>query len=99
MPITNLTRILEALAQHAPTIKDPVELAERARASLARAICEPFLDAENRIHAVVFEPSLEMELRRNLQEKDKRLAIAPDALEALIIHWLLPAETPVKNMK
>lgn len=85
VPITNLTRILEALAHHAPATKDPVELAERARGYLSRAICEPYLDAENRIHAVVFEPALELELRRSLQEKDKKLAIPPDALEALIL--------------
>ena len=29
VPISNLTRILESLADHAPTIKDPMELAER----------------------------------------------------------------------
>lgn len=85
VPITNLTRILEALAQHAPTTKDPLELAERVRSYLPRAICEPFLDSEHRIHALVFEPHLELELRRSLQEKDKRLAISPDALEALIV--------------
>ena len=85
VPITNMTRILEALAHHAPTTKDPLELAERVRGYLPRAICEPFLDAEHRIHALVFEPHLELELRRSLQEKDKRLAIAPDALEALIV--------------
>ncbi len=85
VPITNLTRILEALAHHAPVTKDPQDLAERVRGYLPRAICEPFLDAENRIHALVFEPQLELELRRSLQEKEKRLAISPDALEALII--------------
>ena len=85
VPITNMTRIFEALAHHAPTIKEPLELAERVRGYLPRAICEPFLDAENRIHAIVFEPHLELELRRSLQEKDKRLAIPPDALEALIV--------------
>ncbi len=85
VPITNLTRILEALAHHAPTTKDPIELADRVRGYLPRAICEPFLDAEHRIHAIVFDPHLELELRRSLQEKDKRLAIPPDALEALIV--------------
>ena len=85
VPITNMTRIFEALAHHAPTIKEPLELAERVRGYLPRAICEPLLDAESRIHAIVFEPHLELELRRSLQEKDKRLSIPPDALEALIV--------------
>jgi flagellar biosynthesis protein FlhA len=83
VPITNLTRILESLAHNAPTTKDPEELAERARVYLARAICDPFIDEQNRIHAMVIEPALEMELRRSQQ--DKRMAIPPDAFETLII--------------
>jgi flagellar biosynthesis protein FlhA len=83
VPITNLTRILEGLAHFAPTIKDPEELAERTRIYLSRAICDPFIDTQNRIHAVIFEPSLELELRRSQQ--DKKMAIQPDAFESLIV--------------
>jgi flagellar biosynthesis protein FlhA len=83
VPITNLTRILESLAHNAPTTKDPAELAERSRLYLSRAICDPYVDSQNRIHGVLFEPSLEMELRR--VQQDKKLAISPDALEALIV--------------
>ncbi|MBI5757323.1 MAG: FHIPEP family type III secretion protein [Planctomycetales bacterium] len=83
VPITNLTRILESLAHNAPTTKDPIELAERSRGYLTRAICEPFIDEQGRIHALVFDPLLEIELRRSLQ--DKKVAIPADALEALIV--------------
>lgn len=82
-PITNLTRILESLAHNAQTTKDPSELAERARTYLARAICDPFVDGQGRIHGILFEPALEMEFRRIQQ--DKKLPISPDALEALIV--------------
>jgi flagellar biosynthesis protein FlhA len=84
IPITNLTRILESLAHNAPTTKDAEELAERARGYLARAICDPFIDGQNRIHAMVFEPGLELELRRS-QQQDKKMAIPPDAFEQLIV--------------
>ena len=83
VPITNLTRILESLSHNAGTTKDPEELAERARTYLSRAICDPFIDKQNKIHAIIFEPQLEMEFRRSLQ--DKKLAIQPDAFEALIL--------------
>ncbi len=83
VPITNLTRILESLAHNAPTVKDPEELAERARSYLARAICDPFIDSAGKIHAIIFDPALEMELRRNQQ--DKKLAIQPDAFQELIV--------------
>jgi flagellar biosynthesis protein FlhA len=83
VPITNLTRILESLAHNAPTTKDPEELAERSRVYLARAISDPFIDPQNKIHAIVFDPALELELRRSLQ--DKKMAIQPDAFETLIV--------------
>lgn len=83
VPITNLTRILESLAHNAPTTKDPEELAERARTYLARAICDPFIDPQNKIHAIIFDPALEVELRRSQQ--DKKLAMQPDAFETLIV--------------
>ena len=83
VPITNLTRILESLAHNAPTVKDPEELAERARSYLSRAICDPFIDSAGKIHAIIFDPALEMELRRSQQ--DKKLAIQPDAFQELIV--------------
>ncbi|MBW3543835.1 MAG: flagellar biosynthesis protein FlhA, partial [Planctomycetes bacterium] len=83
VPITNLTRILESLASHAPTTKDPDELAERIRRDLARAICEPFTDERKRIHAIVFDPLLELELRKSLH--DGKIALGPEQLEKLIV--------------
>lgn len=83
VPITNLTRILESLSHNAGTTKDPEELAERARTYLSRAICDPFIDKQNKIHALIFEPQLEMEIRRSQQ--DKKLAMQPEAFEALIV--------------
>ncbi len=83
IPITNLTVILEGLAHHAQSCKEPADFAERVRPSLARAICDPFIDSEKRLHAVVLEPSLEQDLRRSVQ--DKKLAVSPDIHEALML--------------
>ena len=83
VPITQMTRILESLAHHAPATKDPVELAERVRVDLGRAICDRFRDEQGRIHAVVLDPRLEAELRRSVH--DKNLAIDPVRLERLIL--------------
>jgi flagellar biosynthesis protein FlhA len=83
VPITNLTRILESLANHAPITKDPVELAERVRVDLGRAICDRFRDEQGRVHAIVLDPRLEMELRRCLH--DKNLVLDPFRLEKLIV--------------
>jgi flagellar biosynthesis protein FlhA len=83
VPITNLVRILETLAHFAPVTKDPVELTERVRVDQGRAICDRFRDDRNRIHAIVLDPRLELELRRAIQERN--LALDPIRLEKLIV--------------
>jgi flagellar biosynthesis protein FlhA len=83
VPITNLVRILETLAHFAPTTKDPVELADRVRVDQGRAICDRFRDEQNRIHAIVLDPRLELDLRRLIQ--DRTLALDPGRLEKLIV--------------
>jgi flagellar biosynthesis protein FlhA len=86
VPISNLPRILEGLAHHAPATKDPVELTERVRVDLGRVICDRCRDAQGRLHAVILDPRLELELRRTLQ--DKTLAIDPSRLEKMVVFLL-----------
>ena len=93
VPISNLTRILEALANHAVAIKDPLDLTGRLRGELGLAICDRFRDANGRLHAIVMDPRVEMELRRAVHEKN--LALEPARLEKLIVRlaneWRLPS--------
>jgi flagellar biosynthesis protein FlhA len=86
VPISNLPRILEGLAHHAPATKDPVELTERVRTDLGRVICDRYRDPQGRLHAVVLDPRLELELRRSTH--DKTLALDPGRLEKLIVFLL-----------
>jgi flagellar biosynthesis protein FlhA len=83
VPISNMTRILECLANFAPTIKDPVELTERVRAELGRIICDRFRDGQAKLSAIVLDPRVEMELRKALHEKN--LVLEPLRLEKLIV--------------
>jgi flagellar biosynthesis protein FlhA len=82
VPISNLTRILEALSHFAGTVKDAVELAERIRPELGRDICDRFRDANNRLHGIVLEPRLHLELQRSLHQG--HLVLEPNRLERLI---------------
>jgi flagellar biosynthesis protein FlhA len=84
VPISNLTRILESLATSAATVKDPIDLAERVRLDIGRIICDRFRDEQSRLHALVLDPRLEVELRRSVQP-DKSLALDPARLEQLIL--------------
>jgi flagellar biosynthesis protein FlhA len=86
VPISNLPRILESLAHHAPTTKEPTELTERIRTDLGRVICDRYRDAQGRLHAIVVDPRLEMELRRTPHEKT--LVLDPGRLEKLIVFLL-----------
>ncbi len=83
VPISNLPRILESLSAHAVTTKDPVELAERVRADIGRAVVDRFRDANGRLRAIVFDPRVEVELRRQLQ--GQHLMLDPVRLEQLTI--------------
>lgn len=76
VPVSNLTRILESLAAHGVGVKDPAELTERVRADLGRAICDRFRDANGRLRAIVLDPRLELELRRNTQNGQLTLDMA-----------------------
>ena len=84
VPVTNLTRILESISNNvADTNKDPRLLADCVRRDLSRAICDPFVDDQSRIHGIVFDPMLELELRRLLH--DGKIALGPEQLEKLIV--------------
>jgi flagellar biosynthesis protein FlhA len=83
VPISNLPRILEALASYAQTVKDPAELAERVRVDIGRAVVDRFRDPTGRVRAIVLDPRLEVELRRSLQ--NNQLVLDPARLEQLTI--------------
>jgi flagellar biosynthesis protein FlhA len=83
VPISNLPRILEALAAHAGSVKDPAELAERVRLDIGRAVVDRFRDPNGRIRAIVLDPRLEVELRRASQ--GQTLVLDPSRLEQLTL--------------
>jgi flagellar biosynthesis protein FlhA len=83
VPISNLTRILESLATHAPSVKDALDLTERVRSDLGRILCDRFRDPQGRVSALVLDPRLELELRRGLHERT--LVLEPARLEKLVV--------------
>jgi flagellar biosynthesis protein FlhA len=83
VPISNLTRIMESLANHAPTIKDALELTDRVRLDLGRVICDRYRDDQNRVCVIVLDPRLEVDMRRAIHEKT--LLFDPPRLENFIV--------------
>jgi flagellar biosynthesis protein FlhA len=66
VPVRDMRSILEALADHGKTTKDPVQLCELVRERLARHITARFRDEEGRLAALVLDPRAEEAFRRGL---------------------------------
>ena len=64
--IRDLRTILEALADHARDLKDPVELTELVRERLARHITARFKGDDGRVAALVLDPRAEERFRAGL---------------------------------
>jgi flagellar biosynthesis protein FlhA len=65
VPIRDLRAILECLGDNGRETKDPIELTERVRRRLVRAISNRFKDATGRIAALVLDPRAEEAFRNN----------------------------------
>lgn len=84
--IRDLTSILECLADYAPRTKDIEQLAEFARAALARQICRQYQDDDHLLRVVTLAPSLEQMLRDVVQPTPtgNMLAIEPRLAQNMI---------------
>jgi len=85
IPITDLGGILEAIADHAATTKDPVQLTELVRKSIARTICAT-VESRGNIGAITLDPSLERLIAQCIHEGGSGAAVIlePSRAEQLI---------------
>ncbi len=89
VPLSDLTLILESIANHGATTKQPDELLDKVREDIGRIICGRFCDDTGRLQVIVLEPKLEGRLRESLHEG--QLALDGRRLEKLLEeigeHW------------
>jgi len=64
IPIRDMPQILETLGDHAGRTKDAAALTEMCRKALVRTITEQHIGADGTLSAIVFEPTLEYDLRK-----------------------------------
>lgn len=76
--IRDLIPILEALANHARSTKDPDLLTEHARQGIARSICQPFQNAQGYISAMTLSADLEQLLVESVSRSDQGLSLNLD---------------------
>jgi len=62
VPIRDMVTILETMADFGTRVKDPDQLGELVRASIARTITRQYVDQENRVFCITLEPALEHRL-------------------------------------
>jgi flagellar biosynthesis protein FlhA len=84
--IRNLTTIFEALAEAAPSTKDPDILTEYVRAGLARQISHQYRDADGVLWCATLAPELERRLQEAMVrgERGTRLLPSPGLSDDLV---------------
>ena len=57
--IRDIRTIIESIAEHAPTVADPVELAKRVRVALSPAIVQQIYGPQKELNVIAIDPPLE----------------------------------------
>lgn len=78
VPIRDIVTIFETMADFGSRVKDPDQLGELVRASIARTITRQFLDHENRLTCITLEPALERTFSESLSQTAYGSVIAMD---------------------
>ena len=85
VPVRDLLTILEALADYAPSTKDPEILTEYVRANLARTITKQY-QAQNNLPVITLEPSLEEKISSAVRQVPQGMHIS---LEPRMAHGII----------
>ena len=98
VPIRQLGMILETLGDYVSKTTDAIWLAEQVRSRLARTLCTQYRDAEQRLHVVTLDPSLEDRVANGIDHEDRGFAIRipPQAVNA-ICHRIAESLEPLKS--
>jgi flagellar biosynthesis protein FlhA len=98
VPLSDLTLILESIANHGATTKQVDELLDKVREDIGRIICGRYCDDSARLQVILLEPKLEARLREALHEG--QLALDGKRLEKLLEevseHWRTAARQRVE---
>jgi flagellar biosynthesis protein FlhA len=84
--IRDLETILEALADHSESSRDPAVLTEHVRRALSRSICGALASPDGVLYASLLDPALEEFLQTSLEDTDQgaRLVLEPEVARTLV---------------
>jgi flagellar biosynthesis protein FlhA len=91
--VRDIRTIIESIAEHAPTITDPVELARRVRMALAPAIVQQIYGSVKELEVIAIEPGLERLLMQSLSPN------ATGALDPGVAEMLSKSATDIANQQ
>jgi flagellar biosynthesis protein FlhA len=90
--IRDMRSIIECLAEHAPAVSDPAELARRIRVHLAPAIVQQIYGAVRELDVIALDPELERLVTQALNSPHGA-ALDPGVADTLTRHAAMTART------
>ncbi|MEE9277568.1 MAG: FHIPEP family type III secretion protein, partial [Dehalococcoidia bacterium] len=84
IPIRDLITILEALANHAGTTRDPELLTEYVRSALSRSITAQYQDSDSKLHVLTLSPGVEALLAESLRDDANQIVLDPAAAQQIL---------------
>ncbi|MCS7172039.1 MAG: flagellar biosynthesis protein FlhA [Armatimonadetes bacterium] len=87
VPIRDLVTILETLADHGRSVKEPERLVELVRRALGRGLYQHLLDEARRLHVLVLDPSAEAALVDGAQGKRVDAEVLHRLQQAIRTAW------------
>ncbi|MGI6119828.1 MAG: flagellar biosynthesis protein FlhA [Desulfosporosinus sp.] len=97
--IRDLVSILETLADHAQTTKDPDRLTEHVRQALARQIVQPLVGKDKTLPVITLDPQIEQQILDSIQPSDygTYLALDPKILQVILHNLTREVEKAVRK--
>ncbi len=93
VPIRDLVTILETLADHGRTVKDPERLVELVRRALGRGLYQHLLDDARRLHVLVLDPAAEAVLLEGAQGRKVDVEVLHRLQQSIRSAWEAAAQT------
>ena len=94
--IRDLVSILEALADAAPSVRDPETLVDHVRSRMARQLTQQYAENDGRLYCMTLHPAAEQNLLERVRLGDGVLAVAPDEQRRMVDAFKLQAENMVR---
>jgi len=95
--IRNMEQIFEVLVDEGKQIPDPVLLAELVRRSLGGEICQPLLNSQGVLHALILDPNIEKTVSSSINEG--QMLLDPRFSEQLVVRLAGQVEKMMRESK